>query len=312
MLLLDHLLDHLFDHHYINSTRFTRDHPELRLWLFVILFNTTLATMAMVSGFFFNVLAPYGGTQSTQPSHIPTWMWGPKINSKLGWYIMELPALFAAVGTVVYFDVEDYMHSPMHCQFAVGLYLVHYFNRGVLFPSKRGNVTSLESSATFVLGAFFNAGNAYAIVRYLTHFGLGASLVTAASAPTPLEQATPFRIIGATVVFFIGAGINMISDELLLRFSHEKKLEPDPKVQQAMVPGGFFIFEYVTAGNYFGELMEWLGFFWLTYPSPASACFLYMTFCNLAPRAWSRHQRYKREIKGYTELNRCAIIPFVL
>ena len=63
-----------------------------------------------------------------------------------------------------------------------------------------------------------------------------------------------------------------------------------------MVPGGYFVFNYVTAANYFGELVEWCGFLMLTWPSPASGCFLYMTFCNLAPRAWSRHQRYIREI----------------
>ena len=286
----------------VNNQRFTAHDPELQLWFSILAINTTLATLAMISGFF-GILAPYG-SEAKQPSKLPDWMWGPKINSKLGWYIMEVPALLVALGTVLYFDLDAYFNAPTHCQFAVGCFVIHYVNRGIVFPSKRGHSTSMESSLTFLLGAFFNAGNAYTIVRYLSHFGVGRG--------TPLTDASTLRIGVASVVFFAGVGINMISDELLFEFSKRKKSETNKKVKQRMVPAGFFIFDYVTAGNYFGELLEWFGFYLLTSPSPASACFLYMTFCNLAPRAWSRHQRYIRDVKGYKELNRCAIIPFVL
>jgi 3-oxo-5-alpha-steroid 4-dehydrogenase 1 len=277
---------------------------ELHTWLCILLVNTTLANLACFCGFFLGLLAPYGSeSTSRQENKLPDWMWGPKINSKLGWYIMEVPALVVAVLTVVCFDLGDYVSAPMHCQLAVGMFICHYINRGIIYPNKRGNVEAMESCSTFLLGAFFNAGNAYALTRYCTYFGRGSIV---------LEEASVARIVVASSVFFAGVAINMTADELLLQFSAVKKLEKNKKKQRSMVPGGFFVFNYVTAANYFGELTEWFGFFLLTYPSPSSACFVYMTWCNLAPRAWSRHQRYLRTVPGYKALNRKAIVPFVL
>ena len=296
----DLLLQYFLDNNFINPT-YTISSPELRTWLLILIINTTLANTASFCGFFLGLLAPYG-SESKQPSKIPSWMWGPKINSKLGWYIMEIPALMVAVLSITFYDIQDFITAPNHCQLAIGLFISHYINRGIVFPAKRGSSNSMESSSTFILGAIFNSGNAYCICRYLTKFGRDSIL----------DETTNVRIVLACLVFFTGAGINMMSDELLLQFSKKKKQEKDADVKKAMVPGGFVVFEYVTAANYFGELMEWFGFFLLTYPSPASACFVYMTFCNLAPRAWNRHQRYIRDVPGYKELNRRAIVPFLL
>ena len=77
-------------------------------------------------------------------------------------------------------------------------------------------------------------------------------------------------------------------------------------------PTGFWAFDYCTCPNYLGELLEWAGFALMTWPSPASLCFLWMTFCNLYPRARDRHRRYCEQLPGYQALGRTAVIPFLL
>ena len=44
------------------------------------------------------------------------------------------------------------------------------------------------------------------------------------------------------------------------------------------------MFKYVTAANYFGEILEWTGFAIACWSLPAFA-FAWWTFANLAPRA---------------------------
>jgi 3-oxo-5-alpha-steroid 4-dehydrogenase 1 len=267
----DSSLQYLIDEKYIVGTSTIED-SDLRFWYTIIIFNSTLATIAMISGFF-GLLAPYG-SESRQPSAIPDCLWGPKINSKLGWYVMEVPGLIVALLFSIYYHVDEFLTVPIHCQFAIGLYICHYFNRGIVFPSKRGSTTTMEPSFTFFLGALFNSGNAFTIVRYLTCYGQVNALINASN----------FRISVSTLIFFVGVGINMMSDEILFMYSEQKRKEKNTAIRKQLIPTGFFMFNYVTASNYFGELLEWFGFFILTFPSPASLCFLYMTFCNLAPR----------------------------
>ena len=45
----------------------------------------------------------------------------------------------------------------------------------------------------------------------------------------------------------------------------------------------------MTAGNYFGEVVEWLGFF-MAVQTLAAAAFSFFTFANLAPRAVMHHR----------------------
>ena len=172
---------------------------ELHLFSAVILTNLILATTASFCGFFLGLLAPYG-TESKQTSKIPEWWWGPKMSAKNGWYLMEVPALVVAILTVVLFDHHDYLHAPVHCQLAVGMFLCHYVNRAIIYPSKRNNNASMERCATFVLGAVFNSGNAYAVIRYLTKFGRHTSL----------DSLSTFHVIASVLIFFIGVAVNMV------------------------------------------------------------------------------------------------------
>ena len=48
------------------------------------------------------------------------------------------------------------------------------------------------------------------------------------------------------------------------------------------------MFEYVSAANYFGECLEWLGFAIASWSLPALAFSLF-TFANIGPRAYHHH-----------------------
>lgn len=70
------------------------------------------------------------------------------------------------------------------------------------------------------------------------------------------------------------------------------------------------LFEYTSAANYTGEIIEWGGFALAAGSVPACAFFLF-TMLNLVPRGYSYHQWYKKEFKNYPTARR-AVIPFLL
>ena len=70
------------------------------------------------------------------------------------------------------------------------------------------------------------------------------------------------------------------------------------------------MYRYVTSVNYFGELVEWIGFAVLTC-SPAAWVFVLWTFANLAPRANSIRNRYREEFGKDAVGKKKRMIPFI-
>ena len=71
------------------------------------------------------------------------------------------------------------------------------------------------------------------------------------------------------------------------------------------------MFRYVTSANYFGEVVEWVGYAILTWSLPGRV-FVIWTFANLCPRAKSLHARYVSEFGDeYVRLKRFYILPFI-
>ena len=113
---------------------------------------------------------------------------------------------------------------------------------------------------------------------------------------------TPQFIIGA-ILFFTGLIININSDRRI------RNLRKEGDTKHYLPQGGMF--NYVTSANYFGELVEWIGFAILTW-SWAGAVFALWTFANLAPRAARIYKRYEAEFgEEFTKEKRKRILPFV-
>lgn len=89
-----------------------------------------------------------------------------------------------------------------------------------------------------------------------------------------------WNFILGSILFFAGFYINIDSDNRLI------KLRNNSKSGYKIPTGG--LFTYVSAANYFGECLEWLGFAIASWSLPAVA-FSWFTFANIGPRAYHHH-----------------------
>lgn len=112
---------------------------------------------------------------------------------------------------------------------------------------------------------------------------------------------TPSFWLGV-ILFFIGMGINLHSDSVI------RHLRKPGDTRHYLPQKGMY--RYVTSGNYFGELVEWIGFAVLTC-SPAAWVFVLWTFANLAPRANSIRNRYREEFGKDAVGKKKRMIPFI-
>ena len=114
--------------------------------------------------------------------------------------------------------------------------------------------------------------------------------------------AQPYIYIGGAL-FIAGMAINLHSDRII---RHLRK----PGDTRHYIPRGG-MFRYVSSANYFGELLEWVGFAVASW-SWAGVVFAWWTFANLAPRAASLRRRYEQEFgEEFSRLRRKRIIPFI-
>mmetsp|Transcript_25504 Transcript_25504/g.39213 ORF Transcript_25504/g.39213 Transcript_25504/m.39213 type:complete len:156 (-) Transcript_25504:58-525(-) len=117
----------------------------------------------------------------------------------------------------------------------------------------------------------------------------------------PSNYCSTFQFQCGLILFFMGAYINMQSDTIL------RNLRQPGEIGYKIPRGGFF--EYCSGANYFGEIIEWLGYA-IACNSFASFAFLIYTCSNLIPRGVSHHNWYTKTFKDYPQ-DRKAIIPFI-
>ena len=223
--------------------------------------------------------APYG-------RHYAGAGWGPHISSRLGWIIMELPAVVVFVAV--------YLSGKAAFQIVPLLFLVmwqgHYLNRTFIYPFRirtRGRKTPLMVVGS---GFFFNTVNAYVNARFISELGEYAVG----------WLADPRFIIGVGV-FLVGIAINFHADNILIR------LRRPGETGYAIPRGGGF--RFVSCPNYTGEILEWAGWALATWSSGGLA-FLLFTCANLVPRARSNHQWYVETFRDYPS-RRKVLIPSI-
>ncbi len=214
--------------------------------------------------------------------------WGPTVNNRLGWVLMEAP-VFAAMLLL-------WLCSPRRTETApvvmVILFLLHYFQRSFVFPlliKGKGRMPL----AIIVMGVVFNIVNAYMIGGWLFYVSPVGTY--------PVSWLWSSQFIAGTLVFFAGMAVNIQSDSIV------RSLRKPGDTRHYIPHGGMY--RYVTSANYFGEFVEWAGYAMLTW-SLGGLAFAVWTFANLAPRAKAIHRRYESEFgEEYKTLNRRYIIP---
>jgi steroid 5-alpha reductase family enzyme len=207
---------------------------------------------------------------------------------------MELPS---PIVMVVLFLTGSAEKSVVHFLFII-LWEIHYINRTFIFPFRIRGDRKQMTLTVLLMAILFNIINGYLN---------GIYIFTLTNRYALLWLADPRFIIGV-IVFFTGYVFNQVSDSILrnLRSRAGNGEEPGSRYR---IPRGF-LFERISCPNYFGEMVEWLGWAILTW-SPSGFAFFIWTAANLIPRAISHHRWYLQEFSSYPQ-KRSAVIPYVL
>lgn len=248
-----------------------------------IIFNALLCFLFIAAA-----LAAFGTTSITAPygRHLREG-WGPCLNARLGWMVMESPSVFLFA---IVFALGPRSGDAVP-RFLACLWLLHYVHRDLIYPlSMRPSQTKMPW--VIVAMAFsFNLINAYVNSRSLSALGPEYGR----------DTWTHFHLWYGMVVFISGFAINRWADHVLRGLRK-------PGEQGYKIPRGG-LFEFVSCPNYLGEVIQWIGWAIMTW-SVAGLSFAVFTAANLIPRAVSHHIWYVRTFQDYPK-GRRAILPFL-
>jgi hypothetical protein len=226
------------------------------------------------------ITAPYGRHTKTG--------WGPMINNRLGWFIMEIPALLVFLIFVI--SGEGYTNKVI---FVISmLWTIHYTNRSVVFPFRIQTQRKKMPLVIMLFAVFFNLINGFFNGYWFGYLSPGYSS----------EWFMDWRFIVGIILFVAGFFINQYHDNILIRL---RKNNPNGY----LIPRGG-LFRYVSCPNFLGEIIEWGGFALLTFSLPALSFFIW-TGVNLIPRAIDHHKWYRNRFDNYPK-KRKAVFPGIL
>lgn len=242
--------------------------------LLILFISTPLMFAALIL-----LPAPYGRYASEK--------WGPTVNARAGWMLMELPGLGVIVATVL-FQAERVSAGGI---LLLSLWAFHYAYRSLVFPfliRERGKRFPILLIAMAVI---FNSMNGYAN---------GTAL---ARLPAVFSGAwlSDLRFFAGCAVFVCGFVIHVRSDSTL------RNLRGPGETGYKIPRGG--LFEWVACPNYFGEVLEWAGWALASW-SPAGLAFALFTAANLVPRADAHWRWYRERFPEYPS-ERKRVIPYL-
>ena len=165
--------------------------------------------------------------------------WGPAVNNRLGWVLMESPVFFAMLALWWFSGRRG---DIARLAFFL-LFELHYFQRSFIFPALiRGN--GKMPLSIILMAVAFNLLNA----------GMQGGWIFYVSEPEyyTLEWLKTPQFIAGTIVFLSGMFINIQSDSII------RGLRKPGDTRHYLPKKG--LYRYVTSANYFGEFVEWCGF----------------------------------------------------
>lgn len=226
--------------------------------------------------------APYGKHENQNAN------WGMPIPQRLGHILSDaLPGVL--LFTLVFFFYGD-QRGYANCMF-LGLFLLHYVQRGILHPLMMRYRNS-KVPIGIMLGGFGP--------NCLYHF-INADFVGSANYAGNFYY-DPRFILGI-LLYLMGYVINRWADWKLRSLRNLKG------------SNGYYIpygglFELVTCPNYFGELVEWIGWTIATW-SFAGLVWTLFSAATFIPRSRHNHAWYKQQFELYPP-NRKALFPCLL
>ena len=208
---------------------------------------------------------------------------GPRINSRWGWFVMEVPALLTF--PVIYF-FGPHHHFVGHT--VVALWGAHYTHRALIWPwivPRRDSKMRVTLCASGIVFNVLNGGLWGWFMGYIADYAND-------------WMTDPRFVIGVTLAIS-GGMLNIWSDYRL------RRLRMDNGGKYVIPRGG--VFNLVSCPNLLGEIIEWVGFALLSWSLPGLA-FALWTIANMVPRALWRHAWYRETFENYP-LQRRAILP---
>ncbi|KAL3872770.1 hypothetical protein ACJMK2_035971 [Sinanodonta woodiana] len=251
------------------------DYRLIKLCSFAYLAFGVLVVILLLYG----ITAPYGRYARAG--------WGCYINGKLAWFVQEIPSFVVPLLILFYSNCTKL--DRWSNRILIGLFLIHYLQRAIIFPImiRGGKPTPF---IPFIMAFMFCLVNGYIQVGYLANHGdFGASWYLAGN------------FYAGILLFAFGLLVNIHSDHIL------RTLRKPSETGYKIPYGGMF--EYVSGANFFGEIIEWLGFAVAGCSLPSFA-FFFFTLCNIGPRAYQHHRYYLEKFEDYPR-HRKALIPFL-
>ncbi|MDD3038440.1 DUF1295 domain-containing protein [Bacteroides sp.] len=202
--------------------------------------------------------------------------WGVAISNKLAWVFMEAPVFIVMCWMWIH---SEHRFDPVILTFFL-FFQTHYFQRAFVFPCLLSGKSKMPL-AIMSMGILFNLLNGYMQGEWIFYL-----------APEGMYQsdwfATPWFIAG-TLLFFTGMFVNWHADYVI------RHLRKPGDTNHYLPQKGMY--RYITSANYFGEIVEWLGWAVLTC-SLSGLVFFWWTIANLVPRANAIWLRYHEEFGG--------------
>lgn len=228
----------------------------------------------------FFVRAPYG-------RHVRSG-WGPMLENRLGWFIMEMPAVlvFGAIVLV-------YVKLNVTVVLLLLMWELHYCHRVFIYPWTLTKGKRMPWSIV-LMALLFNTTNGYLN---------GWSIAGHADQYSNAWVASPQFLLGA-LVFFAGMALNKISDRQLALLGRDRGGKGGYLVPQGLA------YRWVSCPNYLGEIIQWTGWAIAAW-SLAGWVFAIWTMANLVPRALAHHRWYRETFADYPP-GRKALIPHLL
>ena len=246
--------------------------------MFQILINSWIGIGIITFLILLFITAPYG-------RHIRSG-WGPNLQKRFGWILMETPALY--VMWLFYFLYADFTNIVLII--FLFIWSFHYINRSIIWPfliDKNGSMPLVVAILAFIFNVFNASFHGFWFFFMDNQYDISWLLNS--------------NFLIGLCIFILGMAINIHSDRILLNISKEEKGYQIPY-------GGFY--KWVSSPNYFGEIIEWIGWAIMTW-SLSGFVFALWTIFNLLPRALKHHSWYKDKFDNYPK-DRKAIIPKIL
>jgi len=210
--------------------------------------------------------------------------WGPALPATWSWMVME-----SVSSVIVLACFVRSSHRTAEAWIFVAVFCGHYAYRSFVYPFLGDAIKSRAPLSISAMASVFNLINGCVI---------GAALYGTVEGP---PQASVSMAVGGVLVI-VGFTTHVWADSVLRNLRSEKG--PGYHVPE----GG--LFRYVSCPNYLGEIVQWVGFAWMTM-SLGGACFAVWTAANLAPRAMAHHRWYRAQFPQYPP-DRRALVPWLV